>query len=99
MEWQISKCNLLGLPFEKSLSHAEYYIQQPLSSFVPLEQEPIEPDGNCFFRALSAVLQVRKVISQNLEVKYIGSLEFKALDLFHVICKSSLVNSHQQNIF
>ena len=56
MEWQISKCNLLGLPFEKPLSHAEYYIQQPLSSFVPLEQEPIEPDGNCFFRALSAVL-------------------------------------------
>ena len=55
-DWQISKCNLLGIPFEKELSQANYYIGQPLGGFIPLELHPIEPDGNCFFRAISAVL-------------------------------------------
>ena len=46
-EWQISKCNLLQLPFEKKQPQADYYVGKPLGSFIPLEQYPIERDGNC----------------------------------------------------
>lgn len=52
-ECQILKCNFLGLPFRRELVQAEYYIHQPLGNFIPLQQEPTEPDGNCFFRAIS----------------------------------------------
>ena len=55
-DWQISKCDLLGLPFENELSQANYYIGQQLGGFIPLELHTIKPDGNCFFRAISAVL-------------------------------------------
>ena len=55
-EWKTSKCSLFRLPFEKKLLQADYYVGKPLGSFIPLEQYPIERDGNCFFRAISAAL-------------------------------------------
>ena len=55
-QWQIAKCQQLGISF------CEKFEQQPaltgslLRKFVPWQTEKISMDGNCFFRTISKIL-------------------------------------------
>ena len=55
-DWLRSKCKHLGIEFITTLIQPLTYIGHQLQSVAPLAELPIAKDGNCLFRAISAVL-------------------------------------------
>lgn len=58
IEWQISKCNSLGLNFcqANNLHHGKMQPQMIEVSQKPLRTARISPDGNCFFRCIAMIV-------------------------------------------
>ena len=58
IEWQISKCNSLGLNFcqANNLHHGKMQPQMIEVSQNPLRTATISPDGNCFFRCIAMIV-------------------------------------------
>ena len=55
-DWLRSKCIQLGLTYVTEIIQPNTYIGQDLKCVVPFAELPILGDGNCLFRALSAIL-------------------------------------------